>query len=56
MPIEIRELIIRTEIVSANKNSSSAPKTRELQVLKRQLMAEVKKLVAMQQRNNLYNR
>ncbi len=56
MPIEIRELVIKTEIVANTKNSQSATKGKELQLLKRQLMAELKRLMARQQSNNLYNR
>lgn len=56
MPIEIRELVIKTEIVANAKNNQPANKTKELQLLKRQLMAELKRLMARQQSNNLNNR
>ncbi|WP_199139846.1 DUF5908 family protein [Pedobacter sp. ASV12] len=56
MPIEIRELVIKTEIVANAKKNQSAIGGKELQLLKRQLMAEVKRMMAMQQSNNLYNR
>ncbi|MEE1944510.1 DUF5908 family protein [Pedobacter sp. KR3-3] len=56
MPIEIRELVIKTEIVANGQNNQQTMRGKELQLLKRQLMAEVKRLMAMQQSNNLYNR
>ncbi len=46
MPIEIRELIIKTEIVSDGHNFSGRLKEKELGVFKKQLMEECKRIIS----------
>lgn len=55
MPIEIREIIIRTEIVTggSGKNSSREKETGQL---KRQLLEECKRMLAENNRKNLHKR
>ncbi|MGH2664795.1 DUF5908 family protein [Flavobacterium sp.] len=56
MPIEIRELIIKTEIVSTNTKNSSLAKEKELSLLKKQLLEECKRLIAEKNQTNSYKR
>jgi hypothetical protein len=46
MPVEIREVIIKTEISSIDKNRSGAARERELTIFKRQVLEECKRLLA----------
>jgi hypothetical protein len=46
MPVEIRELIIKTEIVVGKKNDSNAAAQVNLAAIKRQLLAECKRMLA----------
>lgn len=45
MPVEIRELIIKTEIVVNGQNYRSGIKEEELKQLKLQLLEECKKMI-----------
>lgn len=45
MPVEIRELIIRTEITTAGKPVSQLQKDKQMEKLKRQLLYECKKMM-----------
>ena len=45
MPIEIREIIIKTEIVSIDKKPAGAS-ARELNALRKQLLSECRKIIA----------
>jgi hypothetical protein len=56
MPIEIRELIIKTEIVSANAKYTSSIKEKELSILKRQLLEECKRMITEKNQENSYKR
>ena len=56
MPIEIRELIIKTEIVSTNTKHSAVAKDRELSILRKQLLEECKRLIAEKNQENTYKR
>nr|WP_294921923.1 DUF5908 family protein [uncultured Flavobacterium sp.] len=56
MPIEIRELIIKTEIVTNNTRNSSAVKEKELSVLRKQVLEECKRLIAEKNQENSYKR
>lgn len=56
MPIEIRELIVKTEISAMNGPESKNIKDRDLAVLKRKLLDECKKLIASSVKNNQYKR
>ncbi|WP_163411036.1 DUF5908 family protein [Flavobacterium ajazii] len=55
MPIEIRELIIKTEITTANSKNSSAVKEKELSVLRKQVLEECRRLIA-EKKENTYKR
>ncbi|KAF2507503.1 hypothetical protein E0W72_11535 [Flavobacterium arcticum] len=50
MPIEIRELIIKTEIVSAGHNPRAMVKEKDLQELKKQMLEECKRIFTEQMR------
>lgn len=56
MPIEIRELIIKTEIVTTNTKNSALAKERELSILRKQLLEECKRLIAEKNQENSYKR
>ncbi|MRX41855.1 hypothetical protein GJU43_21440 [Flavobacterium sp. LC2016-23] len=56
MPIEIRELIIKTEIVSSHAKHSSVAKEKELSLLRKQLLEECKRLIAEKNQINSYKR
>ncbi|MEO8533703.1 MAG: DUF5908 family protein [Flavobacterium sp.] len=56
MPIEIRELIIKTEIVSTNTRNSAVAKEKELSLLRKQLLEECKRLIAEKNQVNSYKR
>jgi hypothetical protein len=45
MPVEIREIIIRTDISGADRTRSGAAKERELNLLRRQLIDECKRII-----------
>ncbi|NDI99684.1 hypothetical protein GWA97_11405 [Flavobacterium sp. LaA7.5] len=54
MPIEIRELIIKTEITSGKHNPQAILKEKDLQALKKQMLEECRRIVAeqMREKNN----
>lgn len=56
MPIEIRELIIKTEVVSSNTKYSSGMKEKELSLLRKQLLEECKRLIAEKNQKDSYKR
>lgn len=56
MPIEIRELIIKTEIVSNNTKNLAVAKEKELSLLRKQLLEECKRLIAEKNQENSYKR
>jgi hypothetical protein len=56
MPIEIRELVIRTEIVTNNTKNLASAKEKELSVLRKQLLEECKRLIAEKNQENSYKR
>jgi hypothetical protein len=56
MPIEIRELIIKTEISSAAKNNVSDMGIKELEALKTQLLEECKRIIATKTKKNIHKR
>jgi F0F1-type ATP synthase membrane subunit b/b' len=46
MPIEIRELVIKTEIAAAGRGSPDAgQRSRELEKLRREMLAECRRLI-----------
>jgi hypothetical protein len=54
MPVEIREIVIKTEISSA-QNQNSGIKPKDLQNLKLQLLEECKKMIH-NQKKQIYQR
>jgi hypothetical protein len=56
MPIEIRELIIRTEISTAGKASQSEMNEKDLSVMKEKLLDECKKIIAANMKKDRYKR
>ena len=55
MPVEIRELIIKTSI-SAGNNASAKVMEKDLNTLKKQLLEECKKIILENTRKDSYNR
>ncbi len=56
MPIEIRELSIKTQIVSAPAAQGHTLSTKELQQLKNQLLQECKMMLKAQVNKNSFDR
>lgn len=56
MPVEIREVIIKTEISSIDRNRSGAAKERELTIFKRQVLEECKRMLAISTKKSGYKR
>ena len=61
MPVEIRELIIKTEVVSNSHNRPTDPDNyrdyrKALEVLKKQLLAECQRMLHAQQERTAFNR
>lgn len=46
MPVEIREIIIRTEITAAGRLKTGVAENKDLKVWKKQLLEECKRIVA----------
>ena len=56
MPIEIRELIIKTEIASTGRYQAVDSKDRQLEKLKKQLLQELKRMMATISKRNIHKR
>ncbi|WP_157848778.1 DUF5908 family protein [Flavobacterium sp. Root901] len=56
MPIEIRELVIKTEIVSSNSRTGNAVKEKEFLLLKKQVLEECRRLISEKNQENRYKR
>ncbi|WP_165396028.1 DUF5908 family protein [Flavobacterium sp. J27] len=56
MPIEIRELIIKTEIASKSKMEEDIPKEIEMNAFKKQVLDECKRMIAEKTKKNNYKR
>jgi hypothetical protein len=56
MPIEIRELVIKTEISTGNGSSAKGVKEKELALFKKQMLEECKRLIADQAKKNTFKR
>jgi nitrogenase molybdenum-iron protein alpha/beta subunit len=56
MPIEIREIIIKTEISSGGKQTSSALKEEDIHFFRKQLLEECKRMIAEKTKKNSYKR
>jgi hypothetical protein len=52
MPIEIREIIIKTEISTIDRNHSAGVKEKDLNIIKKQLLEECKRIIAESVRNS----
>lgn len=51
MPIEIRELIIKTEITSQARNNNAAAKDKQIEKLRGRLLDECRQMVNAEKRN-----
>lgn len=56
MPIEIRELIIKTEIVSKDSFKDNNAKEVEILLLKKQLLEECRRMIAERTKKSSYKR
>ena len=56
MPVEIRELIIKTEVVSNSHNRQSEPGSMELARFKKQVLAECQRMVLAKLKREAFNR
>jgi Family of unknown function (DUF5908) len=56
MPIEIREIIIKTEISVNESNQALSIKEKELSTLKSQLLEELKRITGEQSKKKVYKR
>ena len=56
MPIEIRELIIKTEITNAGNNPQVSLNEKDLQALKKQMLEECRRIVTEQMREKTKKR
>jgi len=56
MPIEIRELIIKTEIRTKDGDERSAVQYEELRTFKKQLLEECRRLLQRQSKRNYHER
>lgn len=56
MPVEIREIIIKTEITVRDQQDSHAMKNKDFNALKKQLLNECRRLIAEVNRKKDYKR
>jgi len=56
MPIEIREIIIKTEISASGHNHHAGIREKDLNALKKQLFEECKKIISGSTTRNTYKR
>ena len=56
MPVEIRELIIKTEVSTAQQEKKAVIKDSDIQLMRKQLLEECKRLIATQNGNKTYKR
>jgi hypothetical protein len=56
MPIEIRELIIKTQISTSDRNTPAAIKEKDLNLLKKQVLEECKRIISESAERNSYKR
>jgi len=56
MPVEIRELIIRTEISVSGKSSQPGTRDKELNLIRRRLLEECKRMIAANLKKDNYKR
>ena len=56
MPIEIREIIIKTEIRTVVQDRRIIKKKEDFQVMRKQLLQECKRIIFEQTKKNIYKR
>lgn len=56
MPVEIRELIIRTEISVSGKSNQPGARDKELNLMRRKLLEECKRMIAANLKKDSYKR
>jgi hypothetical protein len=56
MPIEIRELVIKTEVSISGQHHPAAIQEKDLQALKKQVLEACKRLITEQVKRNSYKR
>lgn len=56
MPIEIREIVIKTEISSTAQNNAGTIREKDLNMLKRQLLEECKRIISETSKKQTYKR
>jgi hypothetical protein len=56
MPVEIRELIIRTEISGTGRNTQPGVKEKDLTLMKKRLLDECKRMIAANMNRDSYKR
>lgn len=56
MPIEIRELTIRTDIYVSDRNNQPAIKEKDLNLMKRKLLEECKRMITANLKRDNYKR
>jgi hypothetical protein len=56
MPIEIRELVIKTEISTGSGNQAKGIKEKEFALFKKQMFEECKRLISDQAKKNTFKR
>jgi hypothetical protein len=56
MPIEIRELIIKTQILTTDRNAPAGIKEKDLNLLKKQVLEECKRIISGSAERNSYKR
>jgi hypothetical protein len=56
MPIEIREIVIKTEISTGQRNGNGAIKDKDLNAFKKQLLEECRRMLAETAKKQTYKR
>jgi hypothetical protein len=56
MPIEIREIIIKTEISTGERKGTGTIKDKDLNALKKQLLEECKRMISETSKKQTYKR
>lgn len=56
MPVEIRELVIRTEVLSAARTRAGTVKEKDLAMLRRQIMEECRRMIGERTSKTIYKR
>jgi hypothetical protein len=56
MPIEIREIIIRTEISTAERHHGNGIKEKDINILKKQLLEECRRIISENTKKTSYKR